>query len=370
MSLMKNKTFQKYFVPGIVFQSLVIAGGYGTGRELVEYFLEYGTVGGLLGIFCVSLVIWSVICALTFALAQKLKAFDYRSLFQNLLGPAWPAYEVCYFAMVLLILAVVAASAGETLHALFGLNYWVGVLAMSVGVGFLVIKGTEAIEKFLSLWSFVLYGVYILFLVICFIRFGGAMRQAIVTGWAEPGWQVGGFRYAFYNLGSIPAVLFTVRHCDSPRQAAGAGLLAGLIGILPGAFLLLAMTAFYPMVLTEALPVNAILSILQMPWLQYAFQIVLFGTLIETGTGMIFAITDRFETSYREARLEPPRLLKPGLTVTLLLAGVCIAGVGLTGLVESGYGTVSWAFLLVYVIPILTAGVFKLLRRTDRGTRG
>lgn len=279
---MKNKTFQKYFVPGIVFQSLVIAGGYGTGRELVEYFLEYGTVGGLLGIFCVSLVIWSVICALTFALAQKLKAFDYRSLFQNLLGPAWPAYEVCYFAMVLLILAVVAASAGETLHALFGLNYWVGVLAMSVGVGFLVIKGTEAIEKFLSLWSFVLYGVYILFLVICFIRFGGAMRQAIVTGWAEPGWQVGGFRYAFYNLGSIPAVLFTVRHCDSPRQAAGAGLLAGLIGILPGAFLLLAMTAFYPMVLTEALPVNAILSILQMPWLQYAFQIVLFGTLIET----------------------------------------------------------------------------------------
>ena len=53
MSLMKNKTFQKYFVPGIVFQSLVIAGGYGTGRELVEFFLQYGTMGGLLGITCV-----------------------------------------------------------------------------------------------------------------------------------------------------------------------------------------------------------------------------------------------------------------------------------------------------------------------------
>jgi len=36
MSILTSKKFQKYFVPGIVFQSCVIAGGYGTGRELVE----------------------------------------------------------------------------------------------------------------------------------------------------------------------------------------------------------------------------------------------------------------------------------------------------------------------------------------------
>lgn len=113
MSLMKNKTFQKYFVPGIVFQSLVIAGGYGTGRELVEFFLEYGTVGGLLGITCVSLTVWSVICAVTFVFARKFGTFDYKSLFEKLLGRAWPVYEVCYFALILLILAVVASSAGD-----------------------------------------------------------------------------------------------------------------------------------------------------------------------------------------------------------------------------------------------------------------
>ena len=42
MSILSSKRFQKYFVPGIVFQSCVIAGGYGTGRELVEYFMGYG----------------------------------------------------------------------------------------------------------------------------------------------------------------------------------------------------------------------------------------------------------------------------------------------------------------------------------------
>ena len=42
----KSNWFQKLIVPGIVFQSTVIAGGYGTGRELIEYFMGYGPVKG------------------------------------------------------------------------------------------------------------------------------------------------------------------------------------------------------------------------------------------------------------------------------------------------------------------------------------
>ena len=39
-----------YFLPGFLFQSVVIAGGYGTGRELVEFFLTQGPLGGLLAL--------------------------------------------------------------------------------------------------------------------------------------------------------------------------------------------------------------------------------------------------------------------------------------------------------------------------------
>ena len=31
---------RKYLVPGLVFQSVVIGGGYGTGREIAEFFLK------------------------------------------------------------------------------------------------------------------------------------------------------------------------------------------------------------------------------------------------------------------------------------------------------------------------------------------
>ena len=86
MSILTSKRFQKYFVPGIVFQSCVIAGGYGTGRELVEYFMGYGPKGGLLGMCIVSLLVWSLICAISFMFAQIFKKYDYKSFMKELMS--------------------------------------------------------------------------------------------------------------------------------------------------------------------------------------------------------------------------------------------------------------------------------------------
>ena len=47
--MLSNSWFKKYLLPGFIFQSLVIGGGYGTGRELVEFFLLLGPKNGILG---------------------------------------------------------------------------------------------------------------------------------------------------------------------------------------------------------------------------------------------------------------------------------------------------------------------------------
>ena len=38
--------FKRYLLPGFVFEAAVIGGGYATGRELVEFFLPAGPLGG------------------------------------------------------------------------------------------------------------------------------------------------------------------------------------------------------------------------------------------------------------------------------------------------------------------------------------
>jgi hypothetical protein len=78
--------YKKYLLPGFVLQSVVIAGGYGTGRELVEYFMQYGPKNGLLGMFLVTTVLWAAVCATSFEFARLFRTYDYRSFFKHLIG--------------------------------------------------------------------------------------------------------------------------------------------------------------------------------------------------------------------------------------------------------------------------------------------
>ena len=103
--------YRKYLLPGFVFQSIVIGGGYGTGRELVEFFLTEGPAGGYLGML-ISTVIWGVILALSFELARAGRFFDYRTFLSSLLGRGWVAFEVLYVLQVILTVAVVGSASG------------------------------------------------------------------------------------------------------------------------------------------------------------------------------------------------------------------------------------------------------------------
>ena len=64
-----NDFFRRYLLPGFVFESAVIAGGYATGRELVEFFLPAGPWGGLLGMV-VGMLVWSAVLMVSFELAR------------------------------------------------------------------------------------------------------------------------------------------------------------------------------------------------------------------------------------------------------------------------------------------------------------
>jgi len=358
--MFKLAILKRYLLPGMVFKSIIIAGGYGTGRELVEFFLSYGPLGGLLGMLAVNTVIWSLVCAVTFELARSRKLYNYRGFCRQLLGRAWGLYEACYLVMMIIILAVIAASAGAILEETFTLPYYVGVIGMMAAVGFLVFKGSSAIEGFLSIWSVVLYVTYVVFFVWCFSRFGGAIASGLASMEAREGWAVGGIQYAAYNVGLIPAVLFCVRHVEARKEAITAGLLAGPIAMIPGCLFFLALVGHYPEVLGQTIPSNYLLEILGSRAFQITFQIVLLGTLIETGTGLIHAFNERVAGVFSEKNLTMPSFLRPAVAAVLLMLATVLARFGLIDLIAKGYGTITWGFWLVFVIPVLTVGIWKI----------
>ncbi len=363
----RHSFLRRYLLPGFAFQSVVIAGGYGTGRELVEFFLTQGPRGGLMAMLLVSMVIWSATCAVTFDFARRFSAHDYRTFFRRLLGWRWwMVYEVAYLAFLMLVLAVIAAAAGSILQETFGTSYAVGVLGMIAAIGYLVFRGSRTIERFFTGWSFVLYAVFVLFFILCFASFGGEISQRFATAPTGEGWFLAGVRYAAYNLATIPGLLFVMRHVRTRREAVSAGLLAGPIAMIPGVLFLLAMVGQYPEILDRTVPANALLEALDLRWFQLAFQLALFGTLVETGAGMIHAVNERVATAYARAQSTMPPRLRTGIGVGLLAGGALIAQFGLIDLIARGYGTMTWVFLAVYVVPVLTVGVWRLARGGPR----
>ncbi len=360
--MFRSRIFQKYFLPGFVFQSMVIAGGYGTGRELVEFFLKFGPLGGMLGMWVVSTVIWSAVCAVTFELSRMTRTYDYRSFARELIGRYWWLYEVCYLVTMAVVLSVIAAAAGSISEQVLGLPYLAGVLLMMAAVGFLVLKGTALVEKFLSVWSFVLYAVYLVFLVASLFMFGDDIAATLAQGVIEPGWFLGGIEYAAYNVGTLPAVLFTIRHLEHRREALTAGLLAGPIAILPGFFFYLAMVGQYPSILSETVPSIVLLNALGSRAFLLVFQIMLLGTLVETGTALIHAFNERLASSFEEKGRSLPTKTRPICAILLLALASILAQAGLEELISTGYGTVTYGFWLVYLLPVLTVGVVKLVR--------
>jgi uncharacterized membrane protein YkvI len=307
-----------------------------------------------------STLLWSLVCVVTYELARVTGAFDYRTFFQRLLGSGWIVYELAYLVFMLVILAVIAAASGSLLQETFGLPYWVGVVGIMAAVGGLVFAGTEWIQSVMAGWSVVLYGAYIVLFAWCLWRFGGETARAFGEPMGERAWVSAGVRYAAYNVALIPPLLFSARKLRSRGETVLAGALTGPIAMIPGCLFFVAMVGHYPEILQRSVPANYLLEILGSRTFQVVFQLVLFGTLIETGTGLIHGMNERIAHVFQERGRVMPSLLRPVLAVGLLLSGTLLASVGLVDLIARGYGTLTWVFLLVFVLPVLTLGTWMI----------
>jgi len=355
--------FRRYLLPGFVFEAAVIAGGYATGRELVEFFLPAGPWGGLLGML-VSMLFWSAVLMISFELARRFQSFDYRSFFKMLLGPGWILFEIAYLLLMVIILAVMGAAAGEIVHSLFGLPKLLGSLGMIALTGLLLFYSSATIERFLALSVGYLYLVYIIFVVWSIAVFGDRIETALATEPVGNTWFKAGIIYAGYNVATLPAVLFCIRHLKRPRETLVAGFLAGPLGMLPGVLFYIAMIGYHDELASVSLPSAFLLGKLGAPWFEWAFQIAVLLTLVDTGVALLHSINERVAKVYEEKSRPMPRTLRPALAVGLMVVSVYAASaVGLVDLIAKGYGYLTYAFIALLIVPVLTIGLWRLLRR-------
>ena len=355
--------FQRFLLPGFAFKAVVIGGGYATGRELAEFFLPSGPWGGLAGMV-LAMLVWSLVCALTFAFAHRFGTYEYRSFFAKLLGPFWIVFEIAYLLFVVLILSVFGAAAGAIGAATLGLPPIVGTLALAAAIARFVTFGNASVERLFKYVSFLLYGVYILFVLLSVNSFGSRIADSFALPAPSDGWALGGLTYASYNIVGAVVILPVMRHLTSRRDAVIAGIVAGPLAMLPALLFFICMIAFYPGIASQTLPSDFILQQLHFPLFHLLFQLMIFAALLESGTGSVHAINERVATVWRRRRGEElSHRARAGVAAVLLIGCIFVADrIGLVALIGQGYRVLAYTLLAVYVVPLLTVGLFRLLR--------
>lgn len=344
-----------YIVPAAVFQSVLIGGGYGTGREVVEYVSQAGPMGGLLAVGCFFLAITAVLLA-SFEFARTFQVFDYRHFFQALLGRAWFLFEILIVVLFLLVLAVVISAAATMAYDWLGLPVLLTTVGVILLTAVVLFVGQSAVESLLTVWA----GLFSAFLV--FIVFYAINQQPVEIGgtfFSPSGAK--GFQYAFYNIAAIPVLLYTLKAITSRKEALISALIAGFAGAFPALLMHVVFVPHLPEILDEALPILMLVNSLGAGWIMPVYAVLLIGTIVQTAIGALEGVVQRIDGVLEDQK-------KPHLSNrTRSLIGICVLAVasigssfGVISLIGQGYGTLAWGFMLVYGIPIVTLGVWKI----------
>jgi len=156
-------------------------------------------------------------------------------------------------------------------------------------------------------------------------------------------------------------LLYASADIERRGQAVGAAFIAACAGVLPALVLHLSFMADYPAVTKEALPAYWMMTRYASQGFLWVYVALLFMTIVQTGVGVLQGLNERLDAWRMETH---PRGFSPAFHA--LLAGVVtglsllMSQMGLVALIAKGYGTLAWGFLVVFTLPLLTVGIWRI----------
>lgn len=353
-------------VPAAVWLSVTFGGSTGTGREVVAYVSSNGPVGGLLAALIVALV-YGVGLALCFELARLYRAYDYRLFSKILLGRAWPLYEMVLVVAMLLTLAIASTAAGAVLEERFGLSRYLGVGILLAVVTLMTYLGREVVEKTMAAACITFFIVVAIVVAIVWKQQGETVLRIFTEQPQGSLDLLGTLKYAFVVIAFAPMLLYCAREIRSTKESVMGGLFAGVAGAFPVLILHFIFMAGYPEVLDQRLPAYWIMERVVPPWFLDVYVVVIFVLIVQTGVGLLQGFVERVDNWLIERKgkgMEP--VGHAMLSVLVTIACLLLSTLGIVALISRGYNILIGAFLVTFLVPLITVGVRRLcVRRGD-----
>jgi uncharacterized membrane protein YkvI len=344
-------------------------GGFATGRQEVEYFVQFGWHSLWIGLLSMLIMGIAIYNGLEFARIHKV--YDYKNLFKELYAPyneMLPTlWDVLYLYAVLLGSGAAIAGASDLVHQSLHVPYGIAVVLIASILLIFTIFGAGLVRSASTAMAVFIISA-LLIVTILGISFGlgsGNLSRVVsekttTAGFAKILWMAllyGAFQSVLIApIASVSETLKTRKDC----------LKATLYGFLiNGAMLLLVcimLLSFFPAVVTENLPVYFVTEELGFKWLFAFYSLILFFALISTGVGLIFGAVKRFENVWtRDSGIfKGLRIKRIFICLTILIISAFISLFGLTAIVAVGYGSLGYAAIFLNIIPLLIIAPIKI----------
>ncbi|MFD1735097.1 hypothetical protein ACFSCX_00840 [Bacillus salitolerans] len=318
----------------------IVGAGFATGREVVQFFSQYGMIG-LIGILiCGYLFIWIGIKIML--IAKRIQANSYQEVNEYLFGERTGKYvNIIFIIMLFGVTSVMLSGTGAVFREQLGLPAQLGILLTLTLCYVAVIKGMKGLLFVNSL----IVPLMIIFSLIVLTAFPSATE---FYGEQTSLWKVllSAIAYASYNLALCQAVLVPLgRDSENESVIRWGGFLGGLglTFILITSHLALLtidnMTAY-------SIPMAEIIKTIGTV-LHIMFVFVIYGEIYTTLIGNVYGISRKLSGSTKPKR---------SITIGILMTCYFISLIGFDSLVRYMYpifGYIGFVILLSFMLKKL-----------------
>ena len=371
MSNMKNNIskvgFMSIFSVASVWFGSHAGGGFATGNQATQYFVQYGWYAPFLAIF--SMFVLALVLREIIIMTNNHNFTNYKQVFEEIFYP-YTKFEILFeiFNYVIALSATGAAIAGAaTLFSDYGINYNLAIIFISILLFILTIFGAKLVTRASTIMSVcILIFCAIIFLLgiksknteIINIIKSQQINTEINTNFFKA--LLKSLSYTGFQVLCAPALIscsFILKNKKNSTKAIIIGFIMNAVAIGLSCFMLLGWYSDYSIIGTE-LPTLYICTNLGLPLLYYCYTISLFLCFISTGVSCIFGLVPRFENTkiLNRFNINKRRMI---ISFIALLLSTLVSMAGLTNIIKYAYVYSGYLSLIVVVIPVLTIGHYK-----------
>jgi len=342
-------------------------GGFATGRQEVEYFVQFGWHSLWIGML--AMLIMGVAIFFGLELARIHKTYDYKSFFKKLYAPYEIVFanlwDLLYLYATLLGTSVAIAGAAELLKQSLYIPYGIAVVIIGGILLLFTVFGSGLVR---SASAAMAAFIVVALLIVTFLgikmgaaNLGNVVSQKITTaGFGKILWMA--LLYGAFQSVLIAPIISVSETLKTRKNSFMAALYGVLINGTMLTLVCIMLLSFFPAVVKEKLPVYFVTTQLGHNWLYALYTLILFFALISTGVGLIFGAVKRFEAAWtKENRIfKTVRIKRIAICVTCLLISAVISLKGIKDIVAQGYGSLGYGAIFLNIIPLLFIAPIKI----------